>query len=103
MVLSGEGSDEVFGGYLYFHKAPNRVGAFLVLWVLGDRWWHASGEDGVQAGWEHCHEMCQKLEGGGSNAAAVASPDATADAVSLVPVLLRLVSLLILWLLLHDT
>lgn len=26
MVLSGEGSDEVFGGYLYFHKAPNRVG-----------------------------------------------------------------------------
>lgn len=25
MVLSGEGSDEVFGGYLYFHKAPNRV------------------------------------------------------------------------------
>lgn len=25
MVLSGEGSDEVFGGYLYFHKAPDRV------------------------------------------------------------------------------
>lgn len=24
MVLSGEGSDEVFGGYLYFHKAPNK-------------------------------------------------------------------------------
>ncbi len=23
MVLSGEGSDEVFGGYLYFHMAPN--------------------------------------------------------------------------------
>lgn len=23
MVLSGEGSDEVFGGYLYFHKAPH--------------------------------------------------------------------------------
>jgi len=23
MVLSGEGSDEAFGGYLYFHKAPN--------------------------------------------------------------------------------
>ena len=22
MVLSGEGSDEIFGGYLYFHKAP---------------------------------------------------------------------------------
>jgi len=22
--LSGEGSDEVFGGYLYFHKAPNK-------------------------------------------------------------------------------
>jgi asparagine synthase (glutamine-hydrolysing) len=25
MVLSGEGSDEVFGGYLYFHKAPSPV------------------------------------------------------------------------------
>jgi asparagine synthase (glutamine-hydrolysing) len=24
MVLSGEGSDEVFGGYLYFHRAPNK-------------------------------------------------------------------------------
>ena len=23
MVLSGEGSDEIFGGYLYFHKAPH--------------------------------------------------------------------------------
>jgi asparagine synthase (glutamine-hydrolysing) len=23
MVLSGEGSDEIFGGYLYFYKAPN--------------------------------------------------------------------------------
>lgn len=23
MVLSGEGSDEIFGGYLYFHKAPD--------------------------------------------------------------------------------
>ena len=27
MVLSGEGSDEIFGGYLYFHAAPDR-GAF---------------------------------------------------------------------------
>lgn len=26
MVLSGEGADEVFGGYLYFHKAPSKVG-----------------------------------------------------------------------------
>ncbi len=25
MVLSGEGADEVFGGYLYFHKAPNEL------------------------------------------------------------------------------
>ena len=23
VVMSGEGADEVFGGYLYFHKAPN--------------------------------------------------------------------------------
>ena len=23
MVLSGEGADEVFGGYPYFHQAPN--------------------------------------------------------------------------------
>ncbi len=25
MVLSGEGSDEIFGGYLYFHAAPDKV------------------------------------------------------------------------------
>jgi len=25
MVLSGEGSDEVFGGYLYFHNAPDKA------------------------------------------------------------------------------
>lgn len=25
MVLSGEGSDEMFGGYLYFHKAPSEA------------------------------------------------------------------------------
>ena len=24
MVLSGEGADEIFGGYLYYHKAPNK-------------------------------------------------------------------------------
>ncbi|MBP5297417.1 MAG: asparagine synthase B [Bacteriovoracaceae bacterium] len=24
MILSGEGADEIFGGYLYFHKAPNK-------------------------------------------------------------------------------
>ncbi len=25
MVLSGEGADEIFGGYLYFHKAPSGI------------------------------------------------------------------------------
>lgn len=25
MVLSGEGADEIFGGYLYFHKAPDAI------------------------------------------------------------------------------
>ena len=25
MVLTGEGADEIFGGYMYFHKAPNDV------------------------------------------------------------------------------
>jgi asparagine synthase (glutamine-hydrolysing) len=25
MVLTGEGADEIFGGYLYFHKAPNAL------------------------------------------------------------------------------
>lgn len=28
MILSGEGADEIFGGYLYFHKAPNAVEFF---------------------------------------------------------------------------
>ena len=31
MVLSGEGADEVFGGYLYFHKAPNAKGMFSII------------------------------------------------------------------------
>ena len=31
MVLSGEGADEVFGGYLYFHKAPNAKGMFFII------------------------------------------------------------------------
>jgi asparagine synthase (glutamine-hydrolysing) len=25
MILSGEGADEIFGGYLYFHKAPDKT------------------------------------------------------------------------------
>lgn len=29
MVLSGEGADEVFGGYLYFHKAPSPYDFFM--------------------------------------------------------------------------
>ncbi|MCB9643569.1 MAG: asparagine synthase B [Myxococcales bacterium] len=28
MLLSGEGADEIFGGYLYFHKAPNAQAFF---------------------------------------------------------------------------
>ena len=28
MVFTGEGADEIFGGYLYFHKAPNPRGVF---------------------------------------------------------------------------
>ena len=29
MVLSGEGADEIFAGYLYFHKAPNSKGNLI--------------------------------------------------------------------------
>lgn len=38
MVLSGEGSDEVFGGYLYFHKAPNKVGGTWATCFFGLLW-----------------------------------------------------------------
>ena len=36
VVLSGEGADEIFGGYLYFHKAPNAGGwVGAAAWVAG--------------------------------------------------------------------
>ena len=38
MVLSGEGADEVFGGYLYFHKAPNKVRALGADGAVGGGW-----------------------------------------------------------------
>lgn len=28
VIFSGEGADEIFGGYLYFHRAPNGIKAF---------------------------------------------------------------------------
>lgn len=31
MVLSGEGADEIFGGYLYFHNAPDTAGFYKEL------------------------------------------------------------------------
>lgn len=34
VVLSGEGADEIFGGYLYFHKAPS-PGPHIWGWRLG--------------------------------------------------------------------
>ena len=34
VVLSGEGADEIFGGYLYFHKAPS-PGGWVGGWVGG--------------------------------------------------------------------
>ena len=30
MVLSGEGADEIFGGYLYFHKAPSSNASYII-------------------------------------------------------------------------
>ena len=34
VVLSGEGADEIFGGYLYFHKAPSPGGCAGQLGML---------------------------------------------------------------------
>ena len=36
MVLSGEGADEVFGGYLYFHKVnQNKIGTYnQIIWLV---------------------------------------------------------------------
>ena len=50
VVLSGEGADEIFGGYLYFHKAPSPGGwggwgpvvSAVGLWV---------GQEGAAGGW----------------------------------------------------
>eukprot|EP01047_Picozoa_sp_COSAG01_P052801 COSAG01_NODE_5590_length_4160_cov_1.695395_4_plen_58_part_00 len=43
MVMSGEGADELFGGYLYFHKAPNaQVRSFPLINGCGWRQWDRS-------------------------------------------------------------
>lgn len=52
MVLSGEGSDEVFGGYLYFHKAPNKE-EFQSETV---RKIQVGGSEAGQGGPRGCHE-----------------------------------------------
>lgn len=33
MVLSGEGADEVFGGYLYFHKALHEETVYKYIFI----------------------------------------------------------------------
>ena len=43
VVLSGEGADEIFGGYLYFHKAPS-PGGWVGGWVDVDRWGSGFGQ-----------------------------------------------------------
>ncbi|HXV75067.1 MAG TPA: asparagine synthase B [Candidatus Polarisedimenticolaceae bacterium] len=80
MVLTGEGSDEIFGGYLYFHKAPDaeefhaetlrkldqlhlfdclRANKALAAWGVEGRVPFLDREFlDVAMGFDACHKMC---------------------------------------------